>query len=282
MSDARSALRSLASFAVALVAAAGACRAPHVEPGDTAPVPSEVAESPATLEPVAADARQEDVAVAWSVVGHSVEGRPLEVAVLGTGELCVLVLASIHGDEAAGTPLVHELARRALRDPASFPDRKLVLVPVANPDGVHAKRRFNAQGIDLNRNFPADNWTRRRGGPEPLSAPESRALHELVLRHAPERIVSLHQPADRIDWDGPAEELARAVAQATTLPLARMGARKGSLGSWAGVDRGLEVLTIELPGSASRATPEDLWERYGALLETAIRFEAPAARAAGE
>lgn len=32
-----------------------------------------------------------------------------------------------------------------------------------NPDGTHASSRFNARGVDLNRNFPASNFRSGRG-----------------------------------------------------------------------------------------------------------------------
>ena len=208
----------------------------------------------------------------WHVVGHSVEGRPLECAILGDGPVTVLVMASIHGDEAAGTPLVRELAMRLSRRSDWLRDRRVIVLPEANPDGVARRHRRNARGVDLNRNFPAANWRSRTStGPDPLSEPEARVVHDLVRRYAVDRIITFHQAANLLDYDGPGMELAEAMAAVSPLQIERMGARPGSLGSWAGVDHGLPTITVEMPRGDDHATPAELWERYGRLLVAAIR-----------
>ncbi|MGK0435526.1 MAG: protein MpaA, partial [Planctomycetota bacterium] len=87
---------------------------------------------------------------------------------------------------------------------------------------------------------------RRRHGAKGLSEPESRALAELLDRHQPARIVSIHQPVACVDWDGPARAVAAAMADACPLPLRRLGSMPGSLGSYAGVDLGIPIVTFEL------------------------------------
>jgi len=207
--------------------------------------------------------------VTWRVAGTSVEGRPIEYAELGTGGETVLVIATIHGDEAAATPLLYELAARLACGPAWLAGRRVVVVPTVNPDGAARRSRSNARGVDLNRNFPAENF-RARGGAEPLSEPESLAVFELVERYAPERILSFHQAAELIDYDGPAAELAAALAAVSPLAVERMGARPGSLGSWAGVDRRIATITVELPRSDDGRSAAELWELYGPLLARAV------------
>jgi protein MpaA len=75
-----------------------------------------------------------------------------------------------------------------------------------------------------------------------------------------------------VDWDGPAREVAEAMSQACGLPLRKIGAEPGSLGSYAGVERQIPTVTIELPRSASQVSHEMLWQRYGQALLVAIRF----------
>lgn len=208
----------------------------------------------------------------WTSIGTSVEGRPLEAASFGEGPATVLMLATIHGDEAAGTPLLRELAERLVLDPEWARGTRVVVVPVANPDGFDAGRRYNARGVDLNRNFPAEN--RRAGrshGEGALSEPESRALHELVLSTRPERIVSIHQPVGCIDYDGPAGPLAERMSAASGLPVQRLGARPGSLGSFAGVGLGIPTVTVELPRGPRLDGPR-AWELYGPLVRAAVEF----------
>jgi protein MpaA len=200
------------------------------------------------------------------VAGTSVEGRAIEYSVVGAGPRAILVIATIHGDEPAGTPLVERLERE-LRGRAELVDGlTCVLLPVANPDGLAAGTRANARGVDINRNFPAENHrVSATGDSSPLSEPEARAIAELVQRFRPERIASFHQPLGCVDFDGPAEAWAHELARTCDLPVRKLGGRPGSLGSWAGIDRGIEIVTLELPPNVERLGDDALWERYGAL-----------------
>ena len=73
-------------------------------------------------------------------------------------------------------------------------------------------------------------------------------------------------PMDCVDYDGPASGLANRMSTRCGLPVKKLGARPGSLGSYAGVDRRIATVTVELPGDASRWGTS--WERIGpALLE---------------
>ena len=226
------------------------------------------------------------------VVGRSVEGRPIECIVFNDGPAhdvigtvdhrivdatpspdTLLVIATIHGDEAAGTPLLRRFADRLRTMPELRAGRRVVLVPVANPDGFFHGRRTNVNGVDLNRNFEASNFrSSRRRGTEPLSEPESRVLRDVVGRYRPHRVVSLHQPVDVIDWDGPADALAHAMAKACGMRAKRIGSRPGSLGSWVGLDLGIPIITFELPRSADRLDDDELWRRYGPGLLVALQF----------
>lgn len=210
-----------------------------------------------------------DLAESHFTVGFSIRGAPLRAMRLGDGPTRALYLATIHGNETAGTPLLERLAAE-LRSEAGMLTRlgaSVVILPVANPDGQAANRRGNSNGVDLNRNFPADNWhAGERGGAAPLSQPEARAIFDLISTHQPQVIVSLHQPLRCIDYDGPGRELAEAMAARCDLPLRKLGGRPGSLGSYAGETLGTPVITVELPRSADSLRPAELWDRYGEML----------------
>jgi protein MpaA len=186
-----------ACLAAAALAAAGGCAAPARQAAVGAPA--------ATAETTPADLPTHPfAAMRERIAGRSVEDRPIEVWTIGTGDVVVLIIASIHGDEAAGTPLLERLAFELRARPELVEGRTVVLVPQANPDGVALGRRTNVNGVDLNRNFPASNYrARRRNGAGPLSEPESRALHDLILDVGPDRVISMHQPLQCIDFDGP-------------------------------------------------------------------------------
>lgn len=127
--------------------------------------------------------------------------------------------------------------------------------------------------MDLNRNFEAAN--RLDGGKfgyRALSEPESRFIHLLIHQYKPDRIVSVHQLRSCIDYDGPGKALADCMAEYCDLPVRKLGAKPGSLGSYAGETLGIPIVTFELPGSASRLNPEPLWERYGNALVATVLY----------
>lgn len=215
----------------------------------------------------------DQVAPRRNVIGWSVEGRPIECVDFGSGSDVTMILATIHGSESAGTPLVRRLADCLSRRPDLWQGRRVVLIPVANPDGLAHGTRGNVRGVDLNRNFPATNYLAAdHHGASALSEPESSAIHQALGTYRPTRIVSIHQPLSCIDYDGPARRLAEAMAGHADLPVKKLGGRPGSLGSYAGITLGIPIITLELPAAADDLDAETLWARYGRMLVAAIGF----------
>jgi protein MpaA len=145
---------------------------------------------------------------------------------------------------------------------------------VANPDGMAENLRENSRGVDLNRNFPAGNWGEMEvkvHGETPLSEPEYRVLMQLVCHYFPDRIVSIHQPLDCVDYDGPAEELAQAMAGVCPLEVKKLGGRPGSLGSFVGITLEKPIITLELPPDAGM-DQQELWRVYGEAMIAALRY----------
>ena len=68
-------------------------------------------------------------------VGMSVAGRPIKCRTLGDGDDVVLLMATIHGDEPVGTPLLRDLEKHLLDNRRLLEGRTVVIMPVANPDG---------------------------------------------------------------------------------------------------------------------------------------------------
>jgi protein MpaA len=150
------------------------------------------------------------------VIGHSVEDRPIRAWRLGDPDArrTVVALATMHGNEPAPR---HTLGR--LRDGAPISGVDLWVVPNVNPDGLARGSRYNANGIDINRNFPV-NWVRApHHGPRPASAPETRALMSFARDIDPNFIVSFHQPLYGVDaLRSKAPRFARRLAEAFRLP----------------------------------------------------------------
>lgn len=207
------------------------------------------------------------------LIGRSVQGRPIMIQVLGKGPETVLVMATIHGNEPAGEPLVDGLLQHLQNNPQVTEGRRIVLLPVANPDGLAAKTRENIHGIDLNRNFEATNRVdNEKNGHRALSEPEAQALHKLIDEYRPDRIVSIHQPLTCIDYDGPARALATRMAQYCDLPIKKLGARPGSLGAHTGEELKIPTITFEMPETASQLDGATLWRQYGKALLAAIMY----------
>ncbi len=208
------------------------------------------------------------------IVGRSVEGRAIEAVDLGSGDVGALVFGAIHGDEPGAAELCHRFVNRLRR---GSPPARTIVVPVANPDGLVRATKNNAHDVDLNRNFPAQNWVREHKpgydpGAQPLSEPESQALAALIERLQPRVLVAVHQPLHCVNWDGPGQALAEEMARLSGYPaVASVGyPTPGSFGSRYGVDEQRVVITLELP----RPVLDADWETCQAALLYAAAYRA--------
>ena len=178
----------------------------------------------------------------------------------------------MHGDERATILILLSFQDRLQRAGCvSESAPALGIIPLANPDGYLHNIRYNARGVDLNRNFETG-WSTESeepSGESPWSEPESRALRDFILCQRPERIVTLHWALAELDADGPqSTRLALTMWNALTeeehapyrLRVAESAevfpapdACPGSLGQWCGT--GLRypdgsapaIVTLELP-----------------------------------
>jgi protein MpaA len=191
----------------------------------------------------------------WPEIGRSTLGRPLRAQRLlpeGAGQgPPLLLVGGVHGDEPASVSALLDLLHSWA---AAGPPAPVWILPALNPDGLAAGKKNSARDVDLNRNLPAHNFTagHRPGyypGAGPASEPETQALVRLVESCDPWGVVAVHAPFACINYDGPAAAWAGAAAAASGWPArADIGyPTPGSLGSWLGVDRGMPVLTVELP-----------------------------------
>jgi murein peptide amidase A len=184
----------------------------------------------------------------------------------------VLVLGGIHGDERSSSSLVFHWIGYAETTPVSTHWR---FIPGLNPDGLLAQppKRTNANGVDLNRNFPTTDWQRdalsywttktkkdprRFPGKEPLSEPESKFLYEQIESFKPDIIISIHAPFGVLDFDGPSVPPRRL----GRLYLDQVGIYPGSLGNYGGMTLGIPVVTVELPHSAKAPTTPEMRQMW--------------------
>jgi protein MpaA len=213
---------------------------------------------------VAAATRPTPIGVAEPLVqsveiGTSVLGRPI-VAVhrwRPGATHTLLVIGNMHGDEQAGLRVVHRLLTHSL--PAAV---DLWLIRSANPDGTAADRRTNADGVDLNRNFPqrwvrAGEGTSNWSGPSAASEPETQALLSFVARIQPRTTVVFHQPLDGVDaYRAKSITLVRRLARASGLPVRSFdchGGCHGTFTDWLNTRTAGRAVTVEFAAHASRA-----------------------------
>ncbi|MEO5973582.1 MAG: M14 family zinc carboxypeptidase [Ilumatobacteraceae bacterium] len=156
------------------------------------------------------------------VFGRSVRDAPLMVYRRGAPNgIPVLVVGVTHGDEDAGIAVIDLLRTMDLN-----PKIDLWLVPSMNPDGQIDRTRQNANGVDLNRNFPIrwspnelpGNW--QYAGTSAASEPEVQSMVRLGNFIKPQIIIWYHQDYFRIaPGVGRAGEIRARYAELAHLPL---------------------------------------------------------------
>lgn len=159
-------------------------------------------------------------------VGSSVQGRALTAYRFGSGQDMIIYMGAMHGSEANSKNTMTEWFNELNTYPERIPaHRSIVIIPSVNPDGVAAGTRFNARGVDLNRNFPANDWksvvatpgspATPAGGPAPLSEPESQAIASFIRQNSPRLVMSFHSKAAVVEANEAGDSLSVAAGYAS-------------------------------------------------------------------
>lgn len=162
-----------------------------------------------------------------ATIGTSVEGRAIESFTYGDGATRLLFVGGIHGGyEWNSVALAYGVMEYLAANPSAVPANiSVTIVPNANPDGVfkivgkegrvsaadvpasadQSAGRFNARGVDLNRNFdcrwqPESTWRSKMvsAGTAPFSEPEAAAIRDLVAAAQPVAVVFWHSQANAV------------------------------------------------------------------------------------
>ena len=217
----------------------------------------------------------------WKVHGTSVKGRPLIYFTCGDqNKNTTLMLSSVHGDEITPVYFGLRLVSWLKGEPDLCRDYHVIVAPLVNPDGYLEKKetRVNENGVDLNRNFPTKDFAemadklwktkfksdpRRNPGSTGGSEPETQFQQWLIDEFHPQKILTVHSPLNFFDYDGPEQDELRQFTkeyvrsctllkaavkkQASDYNFLNYGFFPGSLGNYAGKERGIPTMTLELP-----------------------------------
>lgn len=215
-----------------------------------------------------------------------------------------LVLGGVHPDELTPINLAFRFAEALQRDRALFLQHRVVVAPLVNPDGffMFPARRTNANGVDLNRNFATTDWwksawnwwkQRRNSDPRhfPGAAPDTeegtRFQVDLMSRFEPDKVVSIHAPLGFLDYDGPGDNKRKNLSsfEKKARDLAYVVSRNsnnyrvldfvfypGSLGNFAGNERKVPTVTLELSSTNPRFA-DKYWREFFPGLKAAVKYE---------
>ncbi len=234
--------------------------------------------------------------------GLSVKGRPLVYFDFGdpNADNTTLILSMVHPDEVTPLYVGIETISWVKSNISRFPNNRVIIAPLVNPDGFYLKRRtrVNARGIDVNRNFDTADWRqhavrvwkkkyrsnkRRYPGIEPNSEPETIFQRNLIYKFKPNKILSIHAPLNFMDYDGPnvltlkkfpKEYIKECLKLRSKVKAVSGGFFVGSLGNYAGQERGIPTLTLELPTADARKAKK-YWSNFKKGIKGVIQFRVP-------
>jgi len=162
------------------------------------------------------------------VIGRSVLGRKIEAYTYGNGEKSLVFVGGVHGGyEWNSVLLAYQFMDYLTKNPKAIPiNLKVTVIPDLNPDGVFAvtgkdgrftiadvstssqtlaSGRFNANKVDLNRNFdckwqPKSTWQSKTvsAGSRAFSEPEAAALRDFVLANKPTATIFWHSKSNAV------------------------------------------------------------------------------------
>jgi murein peptide amidase A len=159
------------------------------------------------------------------VIGNTVKNRPINIYRFGTGERAYLIIGGIHGGYELNTvSLTTELIEYFIKNSNLIPvDARLYILNALNVDGLLHPYQFdgraNANGVDLNRNYPVywePTWPRDgcwdygpiNSGSRPASEPETIAVMAFMLENPITAVVSYHAAAPGFYVAGEPSDLA--------------------------------------------------------------------------
>lgn len=216
---------------------------------------------------------------AQTSLGTSLELYKKSHSLSDFSEAPILFIGGVHGDEPEGVRLAQELLAwlQTQESESSSVLRPWILIPCLNPDGYSRNERTNANGVDLNRNFPCRDWSpeskapRYHPGPSPGSESEVRALVKLIEDEKPQLIVHFHSWEPCVVYTGaPGKQAAEMLATGTGYETREdIGyPTPGSLGQFGWIEHQTPVICIE---EQEHIALEKVWPHFRQGLELLLK-----------
>jgi protein MpaA len=234
---------------------------------------------------------------------YSTENANLELEKKNT----TLILGGVHADELTPIHMAFKIAQTLHDNPVTYKDVRVIIAPLVNPDGffAHPFKRTNSNGVDLNRNFPTRTWdsyaykewfnarnkdSRKFPGYYANSEQGTRFQTDLINKFKPDRIISIHAPLAFLDLDfdykrlfnkaskltddqKKAKEIANIISRnAGNYRIMDFGIYPGSLGNYAGNERTIPTITLELSSSNPNKVTQ-FWKDFSPGIFKAIKYE---------
>ncbi len=182
----------------------------------------------------------------------------------------IFFLGVFHGDETEGEYAIRKFMAELEQNCPKNCRYNLYFLPCLNPDGKELKTRFNANKVDLNRNYPTANFKnetqtltyKKVKCGTPASETETKFMIDLVETYQPAMIISVHSDLHLIDYDGPARDLALMYADKTGYKFVESVGYEtpGSFGTWAGIEKQIPLITLETWHGGTDEEKEKIWQ----------------------
>ncbi|MCR4881869.1 MAG: DUF2817 domain-containing protein [bacterium] len=175
----------------------------------------------------------------------------------------ILFLGVTHGEEPQGKFLIENFIKKIETEKLNFKNN-LYFIPCLNPDGMQKGQRGNSNNVDLNRNFPTQNYEvttfddGTTSGDYANSEMETQFLSKIIDSIKFDIILSFHAPFAIVNYDGGGEKIAQKISEITGYPVqADIGyPTPGSFGTFCGIERNIPIITLEVSDKLSN---EKLW-----------------------
>lgn len=214
-----------------------------------------------------------------------------------------LIFGGVHPDELTPIYLSFSLAYSFYTQPELYTPNHVIIAPLINPDGFFTSpiKRNNVNGVDLNRNFPTQAWAssaykdwlkhkdkRKFPGHFANSEQGTRFQIDLIENFNPDKLISLHSPLAFLDLDyeenktkkAPLTPIYKKLRELTSIisqsagqyQIRDFGVYPGSLGNYAGRERLVPTITLELKSSSSHLA-QKFWTDFSPGLMNAVQYQ---------